>query len=177
MYLLHLAVTSRASLWSSRTPSFMCPYAGCNAHPAATRPRPRPHGPSKDARSPDVLRTSRHGSLIPSLILHAPVAFSSPHVSDTRRLLPLSQMGPPGVATCSCAPTSKRYSRIQTSSPHRVWPLHVQVCAPFTYGQFSKVSSAVARCSARPSCGPLLPRPAIILPQIRVLALDVARRR
>ena len=140
MYLLHLAVTSRASLWSSRTPSFMCPYAGCNAHPAATRPRPRPHGPSKDARSPDVLRTSRHGSLIPSLILHAPVAFSSPHVSDTRRLLPLSQMGPPGVATCSCAPTSKRYSRIQTSSPHRVWPLHVQVCAPFTYGQFSKVS-------------------------------------
>lgn len=118
----------------------MCPYAGCNAHPAATRPRPRPHGPSKDARSPDVLRTSRHGSLIPSLILHAPVAFSSPHVSDTRRLLPLSQMGPPGVATCSCAPTSKRYSRIQTSSPHRVWPLHVQVCAPFTYGQFSKVS-------------------------------------
>jgi len=83
----------------------------------------------------------------------------------------------------AAVPLLPRCSRIQTSSPHRVRPLHVQVCAPFSYGQFSNVSPVficgphLPRCTARPSCGPLLPRPAIILPQIGVLALDVARRR
>ena len=180
MCLLHLAVTSGASGHLERPLS--CAYTRAVTH-IQLRPPPPPRGPSKDARSQDVLRTSSNGSLIPSYS-SCTCGFLLPRrVSDTRRLLPLSQKRPPVVATCSCAPTSKRCSRIQKSSPHRVWPLHVQVCAPFTYGQFSKVSPIficgphLPRCTARPSCGPLLPRPAIILPQIGVLALDVARRR
>lgn len=58
--------------------------------------------------------------------------------------------------------------RIQTSSPHRVWPLHVQVCAPFTYGQFSKVSPIFIcgrQMQRAAQLGSLLPRPAIILPR------------
>lgn len=180
MCLLHLAETSRASVHLDRPLS--CAYTGTITHIQLRAP-PTPR-PSEVARSPDVLRTSSHGSLIPCLILHAPVALSS---SDVSQILggccPSPRWGPHGLPHAAVPLSSKRCSRIQTSSPHRVWPLRIQVCAPFTYGQFSKVSPMficgphLPRCTARPSCGPLLPRPAIILPQIRVLALDVARCR
>lgn len=90
---------------------------------------------------------------------------------------PLQHVTPIWVATSSCASASQRCSHIQTYSPHLVWPLRVQVCAPFTCGQFSEVSPIficgphLPRCTAQPSCGPLLPSTSIILPQIWVLVL------
>lgn len=90
---------------------------------------------------------------------------------------PLQHVTPLWVATSGCASASQRCSYIQTYSPHLVWPLRVQVCAPFTCGHFSEVSPIficgphLPRCIAEPSCGPLLPSTSIILPQIWVLVL------
>ena len=126
-------------------------YEGCNPHPAATSP---PRGPSKEARSPDVLRISSNGSLIPSLILHVPVAFSSPDVFQILGGCCLSpRWGPQGLPPAA-VPLLPRDALVSRRPPHIEYGPFTYRCVPHSLMANSlkchQYSSAVPICPDAP---------------------------
>lgn len=104
----------------------MSVHRGYNPHPAVPA--------SKDAPSPDVLCASSHGPLTPSHILHAPVAPSSPDVSQILGRCCSSPTCDPSmgchIRLCLCFPEMLLYpDLLPTSSmaPSRtgVCPIHL----------------------------------------------------
>ena len=154
MCLLHLAVTSRASVHLDRPLS--CAYAGAVTH---IQLRPRPPGPSKVARSPDVLRTSSHGSLIPCLILHAPVALSS---SDVSQILggccPSPRWGPHGLPHAA-VPLLPRDALVSRRPPHIEYGPFAYRCVPHSLMANSQKCHQYS--SAVPICPDALSGPAV----------------
>ena len=140
------------SLRSSRTPSFMRLYEGCNPHPAATSPHPLAALLKMlDLRmcsAPPVMDRSSH------LILHAPVAFSSPDVSQILGGCCLSPRRGPQWLPHAAVPLLPRDALVSRSPPHIEYGPFTYRCVPHSLMANSlkchQYSSAVPICPDAP---------------------------